>query len=68
MSVVRGIQGKEIELRDLNGIDQVSRSRLSPDYNQEQGNHNRSAPEQMVDQTIETPVIWDAITLIMMSL
>ena len=27
-----------------------------------------SAPEQTVDQTIETPVIWDAITLIMMSL
>ena len=27
-----------------------------------------SAPEQTVDQTIETPVIWDAIALIMTSL
>ena len=27
-----------------------------------------SAPEKMVEQTIKTPVIWDAITLIMMSL
>ena len=27
-----------------------------------------SAPEQTVKQTIETPVIWDAIALIMMSL
>ena len=27
-----------------------------------------TAPEQMVVQTIETPVIWDAITLIMKSL
>ena len=27
-----------------------------------------SAPEQIVKQTIETPVIWDAITLIMTSL
>ena len=27
-----------------------------------------SAPEQTVEQTIETPVIWDAIALIMMSL
>ena len=26
-----------------------------------------SAPEQMFEQTIETPVIWDAIALIMMS-
>ena len=27
-----------------------------------------SAPEQTVEQTAETPVIWDAIALIMMSL
>ena len=27
-----------------------------------------SAPEQTVEQTIETPVIWDAIVLIMSSL
>ena len=27
-----------------------------------------SAPEQTVEQTIETPVIWDAIALIMTSL
>ena len=27
-----------------------------------------SAPEQATDQTIETPVIWDAIALIMTSL
>ena len=27
-----------------------------------------SAPEQMVEQTIETPVIWDAVALIMTSL
>ena len=27
-----------------------------------------SAPEQMIEQTIEMPVIWDAIMLIMMSL
>ena len=27
-----------------------------------------SAPEQMVEQTIETPVIWDAISLIMTTL
>ena len=26
-----------------------------------------SAPEQIVEQTIETPVIWDAIALIMAS-
>ena len=28
----------------------------------------RSAPEQTVEQTIETPVIWDGIALIMTSL
>ena len=28
----------------------------------------RSAPEQTIEQTIETPVIWDAIALIMTSL
>ena len=27
-----------------------------------------SAPEQTVEQTLETPVIWDVITLIMTSL
>ena len=27
-----------------------------------------SAPEQKIEQTIETPGIWDAITLIMMSM
>ena len=27
-----------------------------------------SAPEQMVEQIIKTPVIWDAIALILMSL
>ena len=27
-----------------------------------------SAPEQTIQQTIETPVIWDSIALIMMSL
>ena len=27
-----------------------------------------TAPEQMFEQTIKTPVIWDAIPLIMMSL
>ena len=27
-----------------------------------------SAPEQTIDQTIETPVIWDAMALIMTSL
>ena len=27
-----------------------------------------SAPEQTIDQTIETPVIWDAISLIMASM
>ena len=28
----------------------------------------RSAPEQMIEQIIETPVTWDAIALIMTSL
>ena len=28
----------------------------------------RSAPEQMVEQTIDTPLIWDAVALIMTSL
>ena len=27
-----------------------------------------SAPEQMAEQTIETPMIWDAVTFIIMSL
>ena len=41
---------------------------ISPHNGKWRGTLMFSAPEQTVDYTIETPVIWDAITLVMKSL